>query len=137
MWSGWVSPNPAYGRSVFTASYYQHTRASLRRVAIAFSAALATGIPLGLLLGWSSWFRQYAFQSSSFPAPRQLIGGREPADSRADDDNHDEMHPNSSTLVTRLDLGEFGDARSASLVGFGVEPGGQDLLCEIVSECAV
>lgn len=57
----WVSPNPAYGTSVFTASYYQHIWASVRRVAIAFTAALATGIPLGLLLGWSSRFRQYAF----------------------------------------------------------------------------
>lgn len=57
----WASPNPAYGTSVFTASYYQHIWASVRRVAIAFTAALATGIPLGLLLGWSSRFRQYAF----------------------------------------------------------------------------
>lgn len=57
----WISPNPAYGTSVFTASYYQHIWASVRRVAIAFTAALATGIPLGLLLGWSSRFRHYAF----------------------------------------------------------------------------
>lgn len=57
----WVSPNPAYGTSLFTAPYYQHIWASVRRVAIAFTAALATGIPLGLLLGWSSRFRQYAF----------------------------------------------------------------------------
>lgn len=56
-----VSPNPAYGTSVFTASYYEHIWASVRRVAIAFTAALATGIPLGLLLGWSARFRQYAF----------------------------------------------------------------------------
>lgn len=57
----WVSPNPAYGTSIFTASYYAHIWASVRRVAIAFTAALSTGIPLGLLLGWSSRFRQYAF----------------------------------------------------------------------------
>lgn len=57
----WLSPNPAYGTSVFTASYYQHIWASVRRVAIAFAAALATGIPLGLLLGWSPRFRHYAF----------------------------------------------------------------------------
>jgi NitT/TauT family transport system permease protein len=57
----WVSPNPAYGTSFFTASYYEHIWASVRRVAIAFTAALCTGIPLGLLLGWSSRFRQYAF----------------------------------------------------------------------------
>lgn len=57
----WLNPNPAYGTSVFTASYYEHIWASVRRVAIAFGAALATGIPLGLLLGWSTRFRQYAF----------------------------------------------------------------------------
>lgn len=57
----WVNPNPAYGTSLFTASYYEHIWASVRRVAIAFTAALVTGIPLGLLLGWSSRFRQYAF----------------------------------------------------------------------------
>lgn len=57
----WISPNPAYGTSIFTASYYEHIWASVRRVAIAFTAALATGIPLGLFLGWSTRFRQYAF----------------------------------------------------------------------------
>ncbi|GAB1813191.1 ABC transporter permease [Mycobacterium sp. MUNTM1] len=57
----WLSPNPAYGTSIFTASYYEHIWASVRRVALAFAAALITGIPLGLLLGWSSRFRQYAF----------------------------------------------------------------------------
>ena len=57
----WVSPDPAYGTSIFTLSYYAHIWASVRRVAIAFTAALLTGIPLGLLLGWSTRFRQYAF----------------------------------------------------------------------------
>lgn len=57
----WLSPNPAYGTSIFTASYYEHIWASVRRVALAFAAALVTGIPLGLLLGWSSRFRQYTF----------------------------------------------------------------------------
>ncbi|OBJ14632.1 ABC transporter permease [Mycobacterium colombiense] len=57
----WLSPNPVYGTSIFTASYYEHIWASVRRVALAFAAALITGIPLGLLLGWSSRFRQYAF----------------------------------------------------------------------------
>lgn len=57
----WLSPNPAYGTSVFTASYYEHIWASVRRVALAFAAALITGIPLGLLLGWSSRFRHYTF----------------------------------------------------------------------------
>ena len=57
----WVSPDPTYGTSISTLSYYAHIWASVRRVAIAFTAALFTGIPLGLLLGWSSRFRQYAF----------------------------------------------------------------------------
>lgn len=57
----WISPNPAYGTSLFTASYYQHIWSSVRRVAIAFTAALGTGIPLGLSLGWSTRFRHYAF----------------------------------------------------------------------------
>jgi NitT/TauT family transport system permease protein len=57
----WISPNPAYGTSIFTLDYYAHIWASVRRVAIAFTAALVTGSPLGLLLGWSTRFRQYAF----------------------------------------------------------------------------
>lgn len=57
----WLSPNPVYGTSIFTAVYYQHIWVSVRRVTIAFAAALVTGIPLGLLLGWSTRFRQYAF----------------------------------------------------------------------------
>ena len=57
----WLSPDPAYGTSIFTADYYVHIWASVRRVAIAFTAALLTGIPLGLLLGWSTRFRQHAF----------------------------------------------------------------------------
>lgn len=57
----WVSQNPTYGTSIFTASYYEHIWASVRRVAIAFTGALCTGIPLGLVLGWSSRFRQYVF----------------------------------------------------------------------------
>ncbi|WP_083864862.1 ABC transporter permease [Nocardia brevicatena] len=57
----WVSTDPVYGTSLFTASYYEHIWASVRRVTLAFTAALATGIPLGLLLGWSIRFRQYVF----------------------------------------------------------------------------
>ncbi|MCW2654671.1 MAG: sulfonate transport system permease protein [Mycobacterium sp.] len=57
----WLSTDPVYGTSIFTASYYEDIWASVRRVAIAFGAALATGIPLGLLLGWSTRFRQYTF----------------------------------------------------------------------------
>jgi NitT/TauT family transport system permease protein len=57
----WFSTKPVYGTSVFTATFYEHIWASVRRVAIAFAASLATGIPLGLFLGWSLRFRQYLF----------------------------------------------------------------------------
>ncbi|HYY01527.1 MAG TPA: hypothetical protein VE908_18600 [Mycobacterium sp.] len=69
----WVSPNPAYGTSIFTASYYEHIWASVRRVAIAFTGALCTGIPLGLLLGWSSRFRQYAFPVFELVRPIPIL----------------------------------------------------------------
>ncbi|HUO40625.1 MAG TPA: ABC transporter permease [Mycobacterium sp.] len=57
----WLSTNPAYGTSLFTPSYYQDIGVSVRRVAIAFVAAVASGIPLGLLLGWSVRFRHFVF----------------------------------------------------------------------------
>ncbi|AKK30317.1 ABC transporter permease [Mycobacterium sp. EPa45] len=57
----WLSPQPVYGTSIFTGVYYQHIWVSVRRVTIAFVLALVLGIPLGLLLGWSTRFRQYAF----------------------------------------------------------------------------
>jgi NitT/TauT family transport system permease protein len=57
----WFAPDPSYGTSVFTPVYYEHILASVRRVGIAFLAALVTGIPLGLALGWSTRVRQYAF----------------------------------------------------------------------------
>lgn len=57
----WVNPQPVYGTSIFTEVYYQHIWVSVRRVTIAFALALATGIPLGLLLGWSTRIRQFAF----------------------------------------------------------------------------
>jgi NitT/TauT family transport system permease protein len=57
----WISPKPAYGTSIFTAAYYQHIVVSIRRVAIAFALAAVTGVPLGLLLGWSKRLRQYVF----------------------------------------------------------------------------
>ena len=44
----WFAPDPSYGTSVFTPVYYDHILASVRRVGIAFLAALVTGIPLGL-----------------------------------------------------------------------------------------
>src|SRR3954471_11973283 len=49
----WTSRDPAYGVSIWTSSYYADIWASLRRVLIAFFAALALGVPLGLWMGWS------------------------------------------------------------------------------------
>jgi NitT/TauT family transport system permease protein len=57
----WVSPDPVYGTSLFTASYYQDIWVSVRRVLIAFGLSSVTGIPLGLALGSWTRFRQYAF----------------------------------------------------------------------------
>ncbi|WP_445169129.1 ABC transporter permease [Mycolicibacterium sp. Dal123E01] len=57
----WLSPHPVYGTSIFTEVYYQHIWVSVRRVTLAFVAALVVGIPLGLLLGWSTRARQFAF----------------------------------------------------------------------------
>jgi NitT/TauT family transport system permease protein len=55
------SRDPVYGLSVYTPEYYQHILASLRRVGIAFALATGLGVPVGLLLGWSTRFREFVF----------------------------------------------------------------------------
>ncbi len=57
----WLSPDPAYGLSIYTPEYYQHIWVSCRRVGIAFFLATALGVPLGLFLGWSPKFKEYVF----------------------------------------------------------------------------
>jgi NitT/TauT family transport system permease protein len=57
----WLSRDPVYGTSIFTADYYQDIWTSLRRIAIAFVLATTIGVPIGLLLGWSQRFREYVF----------------------------------------------------------------------------
>jgi ABC-type nitrate/sulfonate/bicarbonate transport system permease component len=57
----WLARDPTYGLSIHVAEYYQHIGVSLRRIAIAFTAATITGVPVGLLLGWSARFKQYVF----------------------------------------------------------------------------
>jgi NitT/TauT family transport system permease protein len=57
----WTSRNPDFGVSLFTEEYYLDIWASVQRVFIAFAAALAAGIPVGLLMGWSIRFREYTF----------------------------------------------------------------------------
>ncbi|MGH9042936.1 MAG: ABC transporter permease subunit, partial [Acidimicrobiia bacterium] len=57
----WTARQPRFGISLFTAEYYSHTWVSLRRVLIAFAAALALGVPLGLFMGWYLKFKEYTF----------------------------------------------------------------------------
>ncbi len=56
----WLSPQPAYGISLFTAAYYKHILASTVRAWAAFVLAVGLGVPLGILMGWSSRFNAYA-----------------------------------------------------------------------------
>jgi len=57
----WISPNPVYGVSLFTAEYYSHMGASVYRVFIAFVCATALGIPIGILMGWRRVFYGLTF----------------------------------------------------------------------------
>lgn len=52
----WISFNPTYGISLFTAQYYQNIFASLYRVFSAFIAATVLGVTLGVLMGWRRVF---------------------------------------------------------------------------------
>jgi NitT/TauT family transport system permease protein len=57
----WLSPDPVYGISLFTAQYYADIWASVYRVMIAFVTATFLGITIGVLMGWSRIFRGLAF----------------------------------------------------------------------------
>lgn len=57
----WISTDPMWGISLFTATYYDHLIASCQRIAIAFGIATFVGVPLGLFMGWSKVFRDYSF----------------------------------------------------------------------------
>jgi len=59
--SEWLSRDPTYGLSIYSPEYYQHIWVSWRRVWVAFVLATATGVPLGLFLGWSQLFKEYVF----------------------------------------------------------------------------
>ncbi len=52
----WLSPNPIFGVSLFTAEYYTHIRASIFRVLAAFLVATTSGITIGILMGWRHIF---------------------------------------------------------------------------------
>ena len=57
----WISPDPAYGLSIYTPEYYKHIWISVWRVTQAFFLATVLGVPLGLFLGWSKKFKEYVF----------------------------------------------------------------------------
>ena len=56
----WFSPDPYYGISVFTDTYYTHILYSVYRATAAFGLAVVTGVPLGILMGWSKRFNDFA-----------------------------------------------------------------------------
>lgn len=56
----WLSLDPFYGISIFTADYYIHIMYSVGRATAAFLLAVALGVPLGILMGWSKRFNEYA-----------------------------------------------------------------------------
>ncbi|MET0919260.1 MAG: ABC transporter permease [Burkholderiales bacterium] len=57
----WLSRDPTYGLSLYTAEYYTHIWVSVWRVAQAFFLATVLGVPIGLFLGWSKKFKEYVF----------------------------------------------------------------------------
>ena len=57
----WVSRKPTYGFSIFTPDYYKHVGYSVYRAYTAFVLAVAAGVPLGLVMGWSGPFRRFTF----------------------------------------------------------------------------
>lgn len=56
----WVSRDPAYGISLFTADYYVHILYSTYRASIAFALAVILGVPLGIMMGWKATVREYS-----------------------------------------------------------------------------
>ncbi len=56
----WLNPNPVFGISIFVKTYYYHILYSTYRATTAFFLALALGVPLGILMGWSRKFSDSA-----------------------------------------------------------------------------
>ncbi len=52
----WLSRDPVFGVSLFTAEYYKHIWASIFRVLVAFLLATGWGIAIGILMGWRRIF---------------------------------------------------------------------------------
>lgn len=57
----WLSPDPAYGISIYTSDYYTHILYSTYRATAAFVLATLLGVPLGLIMGWNRKFYDYSF----------------------------------------------------------------------------
>lgn len=69
----WLSVNPVYGVSLFTAEYYTHIWASVYRVAIAFVSATLLGISIGIMMGWSRIFRGLTFPILEMVRPIPIL----------------------------------------------------------------
>ncbi len=69
----WLSPAPTFGLSIHTPIYYSHIWASLRRIGLAFFLATVLGVPVGLLLGWSTTFREYVFPTFEVIRPIPIL----------------------------------------------------------------
>lgn len=57
----WLSPNPAWGMSLYSPEYYVHIYISCLRVFAGFTIATVLGVSLGLFMGWSKIFKDYTF----------------------------------------------------------------------------
>ena len=57
----WLTPNPTYGLSLYTPEYYQHIWCRSGGVRAGVLPRHVLGVPFGLLLGWSSTFKEYVF----------------------------------------------------------------------------
>ncbi len=55
------SRDPIWGTSLFTPDFHENVYVSCRRILIAFTLATGLGVPLGLFMGWSRKFKDYAF----------------------------------------------------------------------------
>jgi NitT/TauT family transport system permease protein len=69
----WLSANPTYGISLYTQEYYKHLFSSIKRVAIAFCLAVSLGILVGVLSGWSRWFRAVVFPLLEIARPIPIL----------------------------------------------------------------
>ena len=65
----WLSPDPAFGLSIFTKSYWIHILYSTFRAYAAFFLALALGVPLGIVMGWRPCIHAYAYSLFSLLRP--------------------------------------------------------------------